>query len=393
LDKDSPTDAMVLCLATMALALAAKDMPCPPTLHPQHCLSNGQISNSSRLPLQDALEYVRALLQSAVEVEHSTIPPYLSAMYSIRNASSFAASTIRNVIIEEMLHMTAAANVLNAVGGAPSIDHPDFIPQYPSTLPMIGVNTSIRPLDQKAVRTFMLIERPPFTEKSISDVYEYIVKVLTNLVANHGEAAVFSGDPALQVVANAPSIGENVSAILGLADATSALLGVAHQGGGCPVPGRPSQDTNTSAGELGGGLAHFARFTEILEGRLFGPNDTAESGPRGPAVPPSWDDVYQFAPNPRVHDFPVGPARELTLSFAGNYTALLVALHDVFNGHPNRLGSTLGKMYALRGMATAGMRTPDPRHGSPTGYGIGPTWEYVPAASRYGERLALGASV
>eukprot|EP00966_Prymnesium_polylepis_P063543 1473949-Prymnesium_polylepis.1 len=80
----------------------------------------------------------------------------------------------------------------------------------------------------------MLIERPPFTEKSISDVYEYIVKVLTNLVANHGEAAVFSGDPALQVVANAPSIGENVSAILGLADATSALLGVAHQGGGCP---------------------------------------------------------------------------------------------------------------------------------------------------------------
>ena len=36
-------------------------------------------------------------------LEHSTIPPYLTAMYSLRNATSFAASTIRSVVVEEIL--------------------------------------------------------------------------------------------------------------------------------------------------------------------------------------------------------------------------------------------------------------------------------------------------
>merc|ERR1719271_2010441 len=86
---------------------------------------------SDPLPFNQTLSYAKALLQQAILVEHSTIPLYLSSLYSIINTSAPASLAIRSVVIEEMFHMATAANVLNAVGGAPSIDAPDFIPQYP----------------------------------------------------------------------------------------------------------------------------------------------------------------------------------------------------------------------------------------------------------------------
>ena len=43
---------------------------------------------------------------------------------------------ILSVVRQEMLHMTIAANVLNAIAGEPEINHPEFIPTYPGLLPM-----------------------------------------------------------------------------------------------------------------------------------------------------------------------------------------------------------------------------------------------------------------
>ena len=69
-------------------------------------------------------------LQGAIELEHSTIPPYLTALYSIKKGSNReAAAIIRSVVMEEMLHMTIAANTLNAIGGAPEINTSGFIPR------------------------------------------------------------------------------------------------------------------------------------------------------------------------------------------------------------------------------------------------------------------------
>ena len=71
----------------------------------------------------DSLEALRRHLQWALELEHSTIPPYLCALYSIReDANPAAAELVRSVFMEEMLHMTLVANVLNAVGGAHAAD-------------------------------------------------------------------------------------------------------------------------------------------------------------------------------------------------------------------------------------------------------------------------------
>ena len=57
------------------------------------------------------------LLQAAVELAAPVIPPYLCALYSMHPTGNERAKLIiRSVVVEEMLHMILAANVLNAVG-------------------------------------------------------------------------------------------------------------------------------------------------------------------------------------------------------------------------------------------------------------------------------------
>ena len=48
------------------------------------------------------------------------------------------AAIIRSVVIEEMLHMALACNLLNAVGGQPEIDRAGFVPLSGSPCPDCG---------------------------------------------------------------------------------------------------------------------------------------------------------------------------------------------------------------------------------------------------------------
>lgn len=91
------------------------------------------------------------------------------------------------------------ANVLNAVGGAPGIDQPTFIPSYPLQIPIINISISIEPLTKNSLLTFATVESPPSSHKSISETYSYIAKLLTALCSKFGEHAVFTGHPTLQV--------------------------------------------------------------------------------------------------------------------------------------------------------------------------------------------------
>jgi rubrerythrin len=65
----------------------------------------------------NALEELYPLLQKAIELEHSTIPPYLTAMFSLKPGTNLVQrQIIHSIVIEEMLHMSIAANILNALG-------------------------------------------------------------------------------------------------------------------------------------------------------------------------------------------------------------------------------------------------------------------------------------
>src|SRR5689334_16800699 len=83
------------------------------------------------------IEQLKDHLQSAIMLEHSTIPPYLTAVFSLQDGTTNQAvgELIFNIAYQEMLHMTLAANLLNAIGGTPAVNTPDFIPSYPTYLP------------------------------------------------------------------------------------------------------------------------------------------------------------------------------------------------------------------------------------------------------------------
>jgi hypothetical protein len=93
-------------------------------------------------------------LQTALEIEYSTVPLYLFTYYSIQRQPSFpkdipkarqdkiatfankAGGLIMSVAVEEMLHMSLAANLIRGFGGTPDLNlykKPSTV--YPTPLP------------------------------------------------------------------------------------------------------------------------------------------------------------------------------------------------------------------------------------------------------------------
>ena len=113
----------------------------------------------------DSAEDLMQALQLAIELEHSTIPPYLCALYSIKPGTNVeVAGLIRSVVVEEMLHMALAANIFIAIGGSPNIGHAKFVPIYPGPLPgglRTGLIVRLRRCSIEQIRDcFMSIEEP-----------------------------------------------------------------------------------------------------------------------------------------------------------------------------------------------------------------------------------------
>lgn len=108
------------------------------------------------------LKWLRNALQSAVTLEFATLPPYLTALWSIKQEMHPAAVSIREAVQEEMQHMGFVCNMLTAIGGTPQIA--GRVPEYPArglpggVMPDLVVN--IEGLSPDSLRTFMTIEQP-----------------------------------------------------------------------------------------------------------------------------------------------------------------------------------------------------------------------------------------
>jgi Ferritin-like len=113
---------------------------------------------------------LREHLQYAVDLELWTIPFYMSAMYSIRDAGTEASELIRSVMNQEMLHMQLAANVANAFGCdvvvrppvyGQGVPHIDFALDDPDPRTFFHPYSSeIGPLDVARVNAMCLVEYP-----------------------------------------------------------------------------------------------------------------------------------------------------------------------------------------------------------------------------------------
>ena len=115
------------------------------------------------VPITD--ETLKNLLQIALQLEHATIPPYLSGYLSIKHGQNQEVKEIlRKIVIDEMYHLAQVSNILNAIGGNPNLFKPDFVLPYPSYLPGGAHPNVMITIDKISYRqiqnVYMEIEKP-----------------------------------------------------------------------------------------------------------------------------------------------------------------------------------------------------------------------------------------
>ncbi|GAA3194799.1 ferritin-like protein [Dactylosporangium siamense] len=332
-----------------------------------------------------------AYLDAAMALEHATIPPYLTAYYSIDSTTnSDAAHIIRVVAVEEMLHLTLAANVLNAVGGQPDLTREGFVPRYPARLPdgEDDFFVDLRSFSPAAIDTFCQIERPgkapaagsrlvrtdpgktmlaasPTVDGmhffSIGEFYAEIIAGLERLAK--ADPGLFRGDPARQV---GPeyfySGGGTIKPVHDLDTARDALQFIADQGEG----------SDSGLYDADGELAHYYRFRQLQLGHYYQPGDHSER-PSGPPLSVDWDTVFQVKTSARLADYPPdSELRAVAEAFNADYGRFLALLTRAFNGEPPLLQEAVWHMFRLRDGFNRLMRNPLPGSG---GLNAAPTFE------------------
>jgi len=339
-----------------------------------------------------SVESLREHLQWAIELEHTTIPPYLCALYSIEAGKNLeAVEVISSVVVEEMLHLTLAANLLNAVGGRPRLAIPKMMRGFPRPLPHgdRSFEISLLRFGFEAIETFLKIEQPSSTGsapegenyETIGQFYDAIRRGLRELSATLGEANVFSGDPARQITDEHIYSGSGrIIAVNNLASALVAVEEIVEQGEGAGHTQVWDGDSDVFHPERDQ-AAHYYRFQELKLGRRYRRGDTPRTGPTGDPISIDWDSVRPMRTNPRICDHaPGSPIRVAQEKFSQSHYALLQLLEEAFGGAPRTLGSAMGAMYSLKAQAQALMQMPT-EDGLAT---AGPTFEYVAPVPRAG---------
>ena len=250
------------------------------------------------------IEDLHEHLQWAIELEHATIPPYLCALYSIKDGSNIeSVEVIQSVFIEEMLHMALVANIMIATGGSPKLDYPEFIAKYPTPLPHSdeSFQVDLNKFSPESIKCFLKIERPananaPSQDEgfaSIGQFYKALEEGLVYLSQKLGDELLFTGNPDHQVTAETTYYGGagHLICVTDLNSALKALEEVVEQGEGLDHENIFDGDKNMFHPEREE-VGHYFRFLEILEGRNFQIGDTAKSGPSGEKFLVEWDQVH-----------------------------------------------------------------------------------------------------
>jgi rubrerythrin len=341
----------------------------------QQLLRKGEPKIPSNQRINTPQELI-GLLQQAIEVEHSTIPPYLCALYSIKDGSNReAAQIIKSVVLEEMLHMVLAANVLNALGGEPHLNIPRFIPKYPK-VPLFNFKVHLEKFSRPAIETFLKIERPERPSKgrtnsepkTIAQFYERIEQGLTDLK----QEKIYTGSASRQIT---PEYyyggGGQVTPVYDFKSAIQALNEIIGQGEGIHHSIFDGDQENFGEVEE---FAHFFRFNEIYKERRYTSVDTPTSGPSGESLMVEWDQVYPMQQDPKMASYPKdSEVWRRAHEFNHTYMGLLDELEHALNGEPKRLMQSVVRMYDLKYQAVELMKIPIGEKGETAG----PSFEYI----------------
>jgi CDGSH-type Zn-finger protein/uncharacterized Fe-S cluster protein YjdI len=316
-------------------------------------------------------------LHEAAEIEHHLMCCYLYAAFSLKRADprwspAQAAAVARwrglitGVALEEMTHLCLVGNLMNALGSPPHMGRPP-LPISSGPYPA-GFVIRLGPFCAATVEHFKYLERPghatltdgagfvpekqyhrkvpaerlspgPRDYDTVGELYEMLSQSLRACVTEMGEAALFVGDPRLQVSAVlAPLPG--VCAITDLASAQQALHTIVSQG-----EGAGTEHANS----------HFLRFSQLAD-------ELREMAAADPAFEPAWPaatnpvmNVAIVAESERVHIDHPAVARWLDIGNAIYTTSLRCLLQGFADTEPARKATWLSASFALmRGLVPVG---------------------------------------
>lgn len=304
----------------------------------------------------DTLEALQQHLQWALSIELSTIPPYLCALYSITDSGSAAYSTIRSVVVEEMLHMMLVSNLMSSIGATPRLSG-DAVPQYPTYMPHHaagGPYIQLQPYSTQLMSsTFMPIEQPEASPRvpaegdhyqTLGQFYKAIEEGFRNVVDRYGEKWVFGHDTGFQRRDTYFGLGGgHVVVVRDLESALRAIEEITEQGEGAttpqpPVPGDDPfggyehygvREDGTYGPILGTPweMSHYYKFRALANGAI--PSPTA----------------YPMQANPNPDDLE-GAVREVSDLFDACYSLVLRGLERAF-GSPDEDRSFFGVAFPV----------------------------------------------
>jgi hypothetical protein len=235
---------------------------------------------------REALIY---MLYEAAELEHGIMCQYLFAAFSLKQREDEGLTAnvleavrrwrqaIAHVATEEMLHLAFVQNLLSAIGAAPHLARPNLpapARHYPA-----GVNLTLVPFGEPALRHFMFLERPEGMElegargidapvheavplmaeqdivprpqdfATVGHLYRSIEHGIDHLAEKFGERNLFVGPPRAQATSEYFHWPELVP-VTDLASAHRAIDTILEQGEGARGHWQN---------------AHFGQFVQILD--------------------------------------------------------------------------------------------------------------------------------
>ncbi|WP_114857445.1 ferritin-like domain-containing protein [Azospirillum brasilense] len=341
---------------------------------------------------------LRAAAQLAIQVEFTTVPAYLTALYSITDKGSAAYQALRSVVVEEMFHLNQAANILIGIGGQPKLTG-SVVPVYPAYLP--SASTTATPYvglyraSQAVFRNvFMAIETPaPFTAppqgsdyQTIGQLYKALSDGIERCVDQYGADKVFVENPAAEQRTDI-YLGKFGGKAVKVTDLDSAQLGIqqiVQQGEGAVNPTHPLVPQQPY-----GAYEHYGARTDGTYGPILGtPYELSHYYKfLRVADAPDFPDTLPIVSNPRVSDFANATAVQAVKAFNIGYSVMLQSLEASFTKAGGAADSyftlALPLMHnQLPTLANLVMQLPVFPDGDPTvGPNAAPTFEYVEDAS------------
>lgn len=305
-----------------------------------------------------------AMLQTAIGVEFGTLPAYLYSLFSIPAGKNVpAAERIKAVVLQEMIHMALACNILNALGGDPVLTPPVYPGPLPGDIGPPGGKPLIIHLlrfSEDAMDQAMAIEQPEVkpdfpvhellaatpapTAMTIGQFYRALDHFLSGLPADVWQKDRHQLDDTQFFAGQIFPIGS-------YADAHQAIDDIVSEGEGSPDDPLDFQHE----------LAHYYRFGECRKNLVLTKADNPKGYQWGPEkLGIDWAAVYPAIPDPATHDFshdpPAAQAAQQACSEA--YARMVAELQHAVTGGAGKLGNAVRAMFDLRMAANVALHTP-----------------------------------